>query len=395
MSKILKEQNIICLASAMWSDNWVNAQHIMSRLAETNRVLYIETTGLRAPSTKKGDFNKIIHRLRSVLKGAQKIHTNLYVVPPLTFPLYHKAFIKKFNDFILYLQLKWLTRKLNLENPILWIFLPTGEGLIGKFNEKLSIYYCVDEYSANPGVSKETIISMENNLLQKVDLVVTISPKLYQNKRERNPNTYYLPNVADVEMFTKARNCSETPEDIAKISKPIIGYIGNISNYKVNISILINLAKKNPQWSIVLIGPIGHGDPSTDITSLLKVSNIYLLGSKPYNSLPFYLAAFDVAIIPFHENEYTLSSYPLKFHEYLAAGKKIVTPPLPAFQDYHNIVYFAKTSDEFIDRIKIALKKEITSKEWDCRNEILEAHSWKKRIEDLSTLIIASFNKKL
>ena len=388
MSQILKNQNIICLASAMWDDNWVNAQHIMSRLAKTNRVLYIETTGLRAPSTKRRDFKKIINRLRSFTKGTKKINNNLYVVPPYTFPYYHNPIIKKINDFFLELQIKRLIKKFNLKNPILWVFLPTGEGLIGRFDEKLSIYYCVDEYSENPGVPKETIIRMENNLLQKADLVVTISPQLFQDKKEKKPNTIYLPNVADVEKFSKASKCPEIPKEIAQVPKPIIGYVGNISNYKVNIPLLIDIAQKNPQWSIVLIGPVGHGDPTTDITLLKNISNVYLMGSKPYNSLPCYLAAFDVAIIPFHENKYTLSSYPLKFHEYLAAGKKIVTPPLPAFRDYHDIVHFATTSDEFIAKIEIALKREITQKEQERRNAILKANSWEKRIIELSNLII-------
>ena len=51
---MLKNHDIICMASANWDDHsWVNVQHLMWRFSRTNRVLYIDSIGLRKPDFKQ------------------------------------------------------------------------------------------------------------------------------------------------------------------------------------------------------------------------------------------------------------------------------------------------------------------------------------------------------
>lgn len=48
-------------------------------------------------------------------------------------------------------------------------------------------------------------------------------------------------------------------------------------------------------------------------------------------------------LLPNVLNEYTESMFPLKFFEYLAAGKPVVSVDLSALHKYRNIVYIAQS----------------------------------------------------
>lgn len=47
--------------------------------------------------------------------------------------------------------------------------------------------------------------------------------------------------------------------------------------------------------------------------------------------------------------------FPMKFFEYLAAGKPVVSVNLKAIQDFSNVVSIAHTADQFISAIDEAL----------------------------------------
>ena len=65
-----------------------------------------------------------------------------------------------------------------------------------------------------------------------------------------------------------------------------------------------------------------------------------MVGTKPYETLPSYLANIDVCLIPFKINQITLASNPIKMYEYLAAGKPVVSTALPeVIQNASKIVY--------------------------------------------------------
>ena len=128
----------------------------------------------------------------------------------------------------------------------------------------------------------------------------------------------------------------EIPPDIQGIKKPILGYVGTLGEW-VDFDILIQLAKAKPDWSIVMIGPV----TSKRFSSLMTgIPNLHWLGEKEYNELPAYLDVFDVCLIPFKVNEFTEKIYPTKFHQYLGAGKPVVSSYLPDLEPFSPWVTF-------------------------------------------------------
>jgi hypothetical protein len=78
---MLQDHNIICF-STDWEQDPLSKHHIMSRLAKHNRVLWINSIGMRTPTANRKDLVKIGGKLRAFFKGLQRVQDNLYVMSP-------------------------------------------------------------------------------------------------------------------------------------------------------------------------------------------------------------------------------------------------------------------------------------------------------------------------
>ena len=91
----------------------------------------------------------------------------------------------------------------------------------------------------------------------------------------------------------------------------------------VDFDLIARIADARRDWTFVLIG-----DVFTDEADVLQNRpNVHLLGLKPYTDMPLYLYHFDVCTIPFKLNKVTHAVDPVKFYEYMSAGKPTVAVP--------------------------------------------------------------------
>ncbi len=388
-------ETILILANAEWDwENRVNCHHIALRLAQDNRVLFVDTVGGRTPAPR--ELGKVVRRFRRIAGGVRKTSEGVTVLSPFVVPVYGTRWLGRLNAALLEWQLRRVLAQARGDcavRPILWLFLPSLVSLVGRFNEKLVVYHCVDEHSANPRVPARRVKDSERQLLQRADIVLTTSSTLFEDKKNSNPQTFYMPNVADTRHFARAR--TETiacAADLQGIAHPIAGYIGNVSGYKVNFDLLASVAKLQTAWSFVLIGPVGRGDPSTDLSSLAGLKNVYLLGPRPYSELPRYVKAFDVCLIPFNQNDSTRGSLPMKFFEYLAAGKPVVATDLPTLREFREYFYPVNTRDEFCRALAMALAED--RKLTDARAALAIKYSWDARMTEIAEIIHQAVARK-
>jgi glycosyltransferase involved in cell wall biosynthesis len=378
----MRDETILILANAEWDwETRLNCHHLAARLARANDVLFVDTIGGRTPAPR--EFRKVWRRLRRIAGGVRTIEPRLRVLAPFIIPIYGSRLFRRINDVIL----GWQIRRAMppKAKPILWTFLPAHVGLAGKLNEKLVIYHCVDEHSANPNVPTGQVIENEQRLLKLADIVFTTARTLYASKRALNPNTFYLPNVADVEYFAQARQKElRPPPELDRVSHPIAGFIGNITAYKLDFDLLEAAAEQNSLWAFVFIGPVGRGDPSTNIAKLAAHKNIIFLGPRPYGELASYVKSFDACLIPFRLSDSTRGTLPMKFFEYLAAGKPVIATDLPALAEFHDSFYAVRDVREFSAALAQALAEHAAQAEE--RVSVARKYSWEVRMAEIEQI---------
>jgi glycosyltransferase involved in cell wall biosynthesis len=392
---------IVCLSSQDWGDRmWTNKQHIMSRLAKQHRVVHVDF-GISNPVSfaaraLRHDPSQLFspHRLWSdgILKreGAGNLYIGSSWGPPGLELLPQDSALRGHFTYDEKVRIvhEWLKRE-GISDPIVWVYHPGfGEAAL-RLPRKLLVYDCVDEYTAFPAYKKckEWLAAREQKLCENADLVFCTAPALYERKRVFNPEgTHYVHNVGDADHFKRAlAEHTRVPSEVAALPKPVIGFVGAVSNYKLNIDWLLTLARTRPGYHLCLIGPIGVSDPSTNVSALKALPNVHVLGTRDYDVLPEYMKGFDVAVIPYRLNEYTESVFPIKFFEYLATGKPVVVSRLPALTGFLDSVRVADDEASFVAQCDRALESRGAGSEE--RVALAEANSWSKRVSDLMGLI--------
>lgn len=356
--KSLSQYDIILLSTAEWDHPfWTNKQHVALNLSQLGyRVLYVDSLGLRQPSATAQDLGRIWKRLVKAIKPPRKVRDNLWVWSPVVFPFQKISLIRFCNRILLNIGLIFLTNCLNFKKKIFWTYNPLTTEFFNLNCFDYIVYHCVDEIKAQPGMPTQLLEVAEPQLCRRADIIFTTSVTLQNQRKQWNDNTYYFPNVADFNHFYSALNLeTEIPQDLKEIPCPRIGFMGAISEYKLDFDLIKKIAQCRPRWSLVLIGPIGEGDPWTDQSNLEGMDNIYLLGYRPYFKLPHYLKGIDVAILPNLINNYTKAMFPMKFFEYLAAGKPIVSTNIPAITEFANYIEIADSLDDFVVAIEKSL----------------------------------------
>ena len=352
-----RSRDVVLLATADWDHPfWTNKQHVAKALAQLgHRVLYIESVGLRPPRLEGQDLRRLWRRLRRGLRPPRRVAPGIWVWSPLLIPAANHGWKRSLNQALFSNLLEMWRRLLRLKPDILWTYNPlTGMLLqLPLKNYRQLVYHCVDDLAAQPCMPSALIVEQEAMLCGASDQVFVTSPELLRTRSRVSRHIRYDPNVADVAHFAQARTgMLAVPKDMQQLPPgPKLGFVGAVSAYKLDLDLIEALAQHRSDCQIILIGRIGEGDPSTQLMRLQRYSNVHCLGPKPYDQLPSYLQAFDLALLPCPINHYTRSMFPMKFFEYLAAGPPVVATNLPALDQYKSLATLCKDQADFLNAV--------------------------------------------
>ncbi len=387
---------IFCLSSQNWFDElWTNKQHLMDRLAKQGfDVLYVCKGSV--PFFKYFSTRYTQNPLFPV-SGVTSVAPHLYLADSPELPFFGlfpcSLYYERFSFKLYRIKQAFLKAHAQGKLPILWVYHPGfGHYLDILPKPYFLLYDCVDDYVSFPDAAtnryrQQWIRDGETLLLQEAHLVTTTAPALQESKSLVSPHCHYVHNVGDFDHFNLADTRQfSMPKSLFGICGPKIGFFGAISSYKLDIDLLVRVAKLRLDWSICLMGPIGGHEDRETLRALEQCPNVHFLGAIHYDQLPQYLAYMDVLTIPYRQSQHTEHVFPIKFFECLSTGKPVVVSPLPAYEAYREFVSVANSPVEVVNAILKALTQDSADAK-SARLALARRHDWDSRLSHIKHLM--------
>lgn len=311
-------------------------------------------------AAKKNHFlilKKISRKIRLYIKPYQKVETGFIVLSPLTIPISRKKSFDKLNKVLLNAQIQLVFKLLKIRNPLLY---SSGYLEAELMQDIIQYEYWFHEFpdldSDNRNITeaqKTKIKRIEEKIINSADLVVASSKRIYDkvlnkvSEDKKKENIIYFPHGVD---FAHFHNAKASSTNFEKLKKPIIGYFGSLTQAN-DQEVYLRIA--NAGYSLLLIGEV-----LGDYSDCRSNSNIVFTGPINYKELPSVVKNIDIGIMAWKPSEHILNSNPKKTLEYLCCGIPIVSMRIPQLlYEYGDLLYYADSPDEFIEKIELALKE--------------------------------------
>jgi glycosyltransferase involved in cell wall biosynthesis len=166
----------------------------------------------------------------------------------------------------------------------------------------------------------------------------------------------------------------------------MLGYFGEVGD-RIDWPLLKEVGLKHPNWDIVLIGGVNYVGPEVD-----GLGNIHILGKRNYDDLAGYIRAFDICLIPFKVDEFTRYINPTKLLEYLAAGKPVISSPIPDVERFYgDVVGIAEDAEAFEEAVT---RLEDWAEKIQMGIEVARKASWEKAVEQMEKHLQASISSR-
>jgi glycosyltransferase involved in cell wall biosynthesis len=327
--------NIIVFSHLRWDFVYQRPQHLLTRFAADFKITLIE--------------EPIFDSHSGAYYAVSKRDGNITIMVPHLPQGLNQEHIIQFQKDLLD---QYMVNKA-MSDYAFWYYTPMALEFSRKHTPELVIFDCMDELSAFK-FAPASLKALEQELLNKADVVFTGGHSIYQAKKHQHANIHPFPSSIEAEHFAKARQTKKTANRQVNPEKPVLGFYGVIDE-RFDIELIRGIAEAKPDWQIKLIGPVVKIDAAT----LPKNSNIQYLGSKSYQELPSHLATWDIALIPFLLNDSTKFISPTKTPEYLAAGLPVVSTPIrDVINPYgvNKLVYIGGNAEDFVTAIESELK---------------------------------------
>lgn len=374
----------ICFAAQDW---WYhNRAHsdfqLMRNIAAKRRVLCVNSIGMRMPTRKRSTnpTRRILRKMGSIARYVRRpipsLHT-FYVMTPLMAPLYDSRRARSLNAALIRLQVRIVARALGISTPcsppVVFVTIPTAWDVIQGMPRRNLIFNRSDRHSAFPEVNRKVIESLERRLLETADHVLYVSRALMDDDKDLvGHRAIFLDHGVDFQRF--AIDGPQPHHDVVGLRRPIVGFFGGFDDYIIDFELIEKIARAIPDVSVLLVG-----DATCSMDSLVSLPNVRWTGYRPYEEIPAIGSNFNVAIMPWLNNEWIRYCNPIKAKEYLALGLPVVTTPYPEAYFWQPYLVVASTHEDFIAQVQASLALPSTRITREARRAAVVEYSWETR----------------
>ncbi len=360
--------DVICFPGIEWDFRWMRAQQLMSQFADQgHRVFFLSIGKVIPPGGPAFSLNYLRENVWEVL---------LRLRQPVG--VYSGTLQDSLRDAIVE-DITTLAGDFGIGRAVCMLHLPTWAPAAYRLRAALGwpiAYDCMDDWSGFAWMP-DLLVEQEIDLVDQADLVIVSAQALWNKWAVRNANTLLARNAADTAHFQRMAQAASLPIDLPP-SRTIVGFFGAIGTTDswFDVELLAFAAAQRPHYFFAIIGTI-YDAP---IERLSALPNVRLYGHKPYGDLPACLSRFDVCIIPFKINAVTAATDPVKFYEYIAGGKPVVSTRLPELESYRDVVYLADGPEDFTKLLDTAVAEDNLER-IEQRQAVASENSWTARYQ--------------
>lgn len=242
-------------------------------------------------------------------------------------------------------------------------------------------YYAMDDFAAAPALGyTQFVAGAEEYLVRESDVLIGVTPHIANSLERFGSRAQVIPNGIDLgawkHMTARAMNVQR--------GELTLVFWGTLMESMFDAALIEHVAAARPRWMIHLIGATDPEPHRPSVRERLKhFPNIFFHGAVPHSELPQYAAAFDIALAPFPNNDFTRGRDPIKVYEYLAAHLLVVASYAQQLEQMP-YVWVAHSPDEFVSAIQDAANTHVDIKNLD---EFLAQQSWDVRAEKLLPIL--------
>jgi glycosyltransferase involved in cell wall biosynthesis len=171
-----------------------------------------------------------------------------------------------------------------------------------------------------------------------------------------------------------------------------MGWLYHFSGLK---EILTELAKRDHDTLGVKLLIVGDGDAFEELqrmrTDLGLENCVTLAGKQPYETMPEFIAAADVCLLPAYDNKIMRDIVPIKMYEYMAMGKPVIATRLPGVMKEFgtdNGVLYVERPEDALDKAMDVLKAGTVTAHGEKARQFVRDNEWSTVVDQFEEVLL-------
>ena len=243
------------------------------------------------------------------------------------------------------------------------------------------VYDCADP-NFLPG-RQAKFDAAESQIAARAALTFSTAHSLWAKMTTYNSKSFLLPNATSLDFHPSRTAHLPSPPLLTGRLGAVFGYLGTI-DWRFDPTFVRAAARALPGCTFAIVGRV-NSDQEDALAPLRQLPNVIMPGQVSYDDGRAWVAAFDVATIPFKIGATNDAINPVKMYMYLMAGLPIVTTDMAECR----LNPFVRTATTPIDYVRL-LQESISQRpppDRDARISFARRNTWDIRANEALNIL--------